>query len=135
VNVDSGFDGRTARIEMIALIDVVFLLLVFFIYAMLSMVVQRGVDVVLPGVEGQTAPEGLVITLDRENRLYFEEQRLDLDQIVRRIAARRIAARYEQEQVLIRGDARADLGIAVELLSALREQGVERVSFQVEPQP
>ena len=135
MNVDSGFDGRTARIEMIALIDVVFLLLVFFIYAMLSMVVQRGVDVVLPGVEGQTAPEGLVITLDRENRLYFEEQRLDLDQIVRRIAARRIAARYEQEQVLIRGDARADLGIAVELLSALREQGVERVSFQVEPQP
>ncbi len=36
------------RIEMIPLIDVVFLILVFMIYAMLSMVIHRGFKVELP---------------------------------------------------------------------------------------
>jgi biopolymer transport protein ExbD len=40
--------GRKTRIEMIPLIDIVFLLLVFFIYTMLSMAVHRGLPVILP---------------------------------------------------------------------------------------
>ena len=39
---------KKARIEMLPLIDIVFLLLVFFIYAMLSMAVHRGLPVELP---------------------------------------------------------------------------------------
>ena len=41
-------ERRKGRIEMIPLIDIVFLLLVVFIYAMLSMAVHRGLPVVLP---------------------------------------------------------------------------------------
>ena len=37
----------TTRVEMLPLIDIVFLLLVFFIYAMLSMAVHRGMDCLL----------------------------------------------------------------------------------------
>ena len=40
--------AKKARIEMLPLIDIVFLLLVFFIYTMLSMAVHRGLPVVLP---------------------------------------------------------------------------------------
>ena len=39
---------KKPRIEMLPLIDIVFLLLVFFIYAMLSMAVHRSLPVVLP---------------------------------------------------------------------------------------
>ena len=39
---------QPARIEMLPLIDIVFLLLVFFIYAMLSMAVHRGLQLDLP---------------------------------------------------------------------------------------
>ncbi len=39
---------KTARIEMMPIIDIVFLLLVFFIYAMLSMAVHRGMVLDLP---------------------------------------------------------------------------------------
>ena len=35
-------ENKSARIELIPLIDIIFLLLVFFIYSMLSMVVYRG---------------------------------------------------------------------------------------------
>ena len=39
---------KRARIEMIPLIDVVFLLLIFFIYTMLSMTIHKGIPVLLP---------------------------------------------------------------------------------------
>lgn len=44
-----GNQHKPARIEMLPLIDIVFLLLVFFIYAMLSMAVHHGLDLKLPG--------------------------------------------------------------------------------------
>ena len=42
------FGSKKPRIEMLPLIDIVFLLLVFFIYAMLSMAVHRSLPVSLP---------------------------------------------------------------------------------------
>ncbi len=39
---------RQPRVEMLPLIDIVFLLLIFFIYAMLSMAVHRGLNLNLP---------------------------------------------------------------------------------------
>jgi len=46
---------KAARIEMMPIIDIVFLLLVFFIYAMLSMAVHRGMVLDLP--ESSTATQ------------------------------------------------------------------------------
>ncbi|MGE5310719.1 MAG: ExbD/TolR family protein, partial [Nitrospirota bacterium] len=46
--------SRRGRIEMVPLIDCMFLLLVFFIYSMLSMVLHRGIKIDLP--EARTAP-------------------------------------------------------------------------------
>ncbi len=47
MKLDYGVE-RKARIEMLPLIDIVFLLLVVFIYTMLSMSVHRGLEVCLP---------------------------------------------------------------------------------------
>ena len=49
MKVPSGYLGiKKPRIEMLPLIDIVFLLLIFFIYAMLSMAVHRSLPVFLP---------------------------------------------------------------------------------------
>jgi biopolymer transport protein ExbD len=132
MRIDSGFGGKRARIEMIALIDVVFLLLVFFIYAMLSMTVFRGLDLELPRARGATQSEVILVTLDRDNRLIAEERVMDPAQIVSWAMTRHSQSGLP---VLIRGDREADLGVAVELLSALQEAGLAAVSFQVEGSP
>ena len=129
MRVDSGFARKRARIEMIALIDVVFLLLVFFIYAMLSMTVFRGLELNLPRAEGSVQRDAIIVTLDRENILTAEGRTMEADQIVTWAMAEH---RRTGLPVLIRGDREADLGIALELLAALREAGLEAVSFQVE---
>jgi biopolymer transport protein ExbD len=129
VKVESGFGRKRARIEMIALIDVVFLLLVFFVYAMLSMTVFRGLELDLPRAEGRVQREVISVTLDRNNRLIADDRVMEQDQVVSWAMAKHSQTGLP---VLIRGDRQADLGVAVELLAELRHQGLESVSFQVE---
>ena len=63
---------RRARIEIVPVIDVVFLLLVFFMMASLSMTVYRGLPVNLPrastGTEARS--ESAAITVTREGETY-----------------------------------------------------------------
>jgi len=127
MKVVTGYENRRPRIEMIALIDVVFLLLVFFIYAMLSMSVEHGLPVRLPRAAGQKQERSLILTLDAQNRLY-----LDKRPIAPQDLPRLLAAEDPELPVLIRGDAGADLGAALKLLETLRDLGKEAVSFQVE---
>lgn len=57
------YSTRPARIEMLPLIDIVFLLLVFFIYAMLSMTVHQGMQLDLPESSQATKTEETPLTL------------------------------------------------------------------------
>jgi biopolymer transport protein ExbD len=133
MQLTSGYETRKARIEMVPLLDVVFLLLVFFIYAMLSMSVYRGVHVTLPSATGE--PEGraelVTITVTADNEIMINETFYSLDEAVR-IAAHESAG---SDKVLIYGDRSADLGVAMELLSKLRNEGVAAVSFLVKKPP
>ena len=130
MRLDSGYDQTRARVEMVPLIDCMFLLLVFFMYAMVTMTVHRGIRVSLPGGTGQreqTAP--VMITVDAGNRLRIGDRVVTLDEAVAEAATR---AGGGEAPVLIGGDRAADLGVALELLSRLKERGVRSVSFLVE---
>ncbi len=133
MHLTSGYESRSARIEIVPLIDVVFLLLVFFIYAMLSMTVYRGLRVSLPQGVGQTEDlETLVIAIAEDNTLWIDQTPVTLAEAVTRAQARITDVPLP---VLISGDRQADLGVSIELLSALRQGGIESVSFQVKVEP
>ncbi len=117
------------RVELLPLLDVMFLLLVFFIFAMLTMVVHRGVEVALPGAataELDTQP-AIHISIDAEGRISFEGEPVSIEALPARVASVRSSA--DERPVFIRGDRRADLGIALSVLDALRGAGIEQVSF------
>ncbi len=129
----SGYESRRGRIEIVPLIDVVFLLLVFFIYAMLSMTVYRGLRVSLPRAGGEIENlDTLVIAIGPNNALWIGETPVTVAEAV---ALARSRVGVSAQPVLISGDRRAELGASIELLAALREAGVEAVSFQVREAP
>jgi biopolymer transport protein ExbD len=129
MQVTTGFEDRRARIEIVPLIDVVFLLLVFFVYVMLSMVMYRGVRVNLPSAAGVTENlRTIIIAVSAENEISIDGDVVDIREAVVRAAERVKEVDYP---VLISGDKAADLGVAIELLSALRGAGISSVSFQV----
>jgi len=128
MRLSSGYEEKRARVEMLPLIDVVFLLLVFFIYAMLSMVLHRGLKVDLPSAGSSSIEQSdyIAITIDADNNLFLNKEPTNIDGL----AARVLALRGEETKpVFINGDQKADLGLAIELLDDLKQAGIEEVSF------
>jgi biopolymer transport protein ExbD len=128
MRLSCGYETRKARVEMLPLIDVVFLLLVFFIYAMLSMVVHHGLKIELPSAGTAVVEKNdyIDITIDAENHLYLNRLPVEFDELPGRVLELRGAG---MKPVFINGDQTADLGIAIELLDMLKRYGIEEVSF------
>jgi len=125
----TGYENKKARIEMVPLIDVVFLLLVFFIYAMFSMSVHHALRVSLPAASGfAEKPRNIQITLTESNILWINGKIVEMDQCVKHAAQ---LSKATARSVMISGDRKADLGIGIELLSRLKDAGVKSVAFEV----
>ena len=125
---------RGARLEMTSLMDVMFLVLVFFIYCIFDMTVHRGLKVDLPRGEGQLEKgERIVITITAENALQVNGKETAREAILSKV--KNLAAAKVEVPVIISGDRRASLGTGIELLAELKAAGIEKVSFQVSGQP
>ena len=119
---------------MTPLMDVMFLVLVFFIYCIFDMAVHRGLKVELPNAEG--APEKgerIVITVKADDTMQLNGMDLAKDEIVARV--KDLSAVKMKLPVLISGDRKSSLGVGIELLSELKAAGVEKASFQVTGKP
>lgn len=131
MRLSSGYEAKKARVEMLPLIDVVFLLLVFFIYAMVSMVVHHGIKVDLPkaGTAAMERDDYISITLNADNQLFLNSEPAKAETIATQVVALRGDS---SRPVFIEGDHKADLGLAIELLDDLKKVGVEEISFSCE---
>ncbi len=114
--------------------DVMFLVLVFFIYSIFDMAVHRGLRVDLPAAAGSAEPdERIVITLRPDDTFQFNGIEVTRPEILARIDTLR--REKVTLPVLIAGDRKASLGAGVELLAALKSAGVADVAFQVSGEP
>jgi biopolymer transport protein ExbD len=122
-----------ARFEMIPVMDIMFLMLVFFVYAMLTMVVNRGLAVELPpaGAQALERAETLTITVTAANDLMVDEQPVTLATVAD--AVRQRLAQQPKASVVISGDRSSDLGVSLGVLDRLRAAGVHAVSFRTAP--
>ncbi len=115
---------------MTSLMDVMFLVLVFFIYSIFDMAVHRGLKVELPRTAGaEEKGERIVITIRGDDSLQINGVDHSRAEVVDRV--RELAAVGMKFPVLISGDRRSSLGSGIELLGELKAAGIEKVSFQV----
>ena len=125
---------RGARLEMTSLMDVMFLVLVFFIYCIFDMTVHKGLKVDLPNAAGADEKgERVVLTIGPDDALQFNGET-----VTREAALAKVKDLYAADMklpVLISGDRKSSLGTGIELLSELKAAGVEKVSFQVSGKP
>jgi len=124
---------RGVRLEMTALLDVMFLVLVFFIYSIFDMTMHRGVKVDLPGAKGaEEKGERVVVTILPDDSLQLDGEALARPELLARVAALLAEApEGEKPAVIVSGDRAASLGTGISLLAELKNLGVARVSFQV----
>ena len=118
-----------ARFEMTPLLDVVFLLIVFFLYAIVRMHVSPAVRVDLPETAaGPEAPRDVaVLTLAEGGGVWVGDEAAADDAA----AVAMLAAGAEGPRpVLVRCDKAVPVGRALEMLSRLEEAGLRDVAFE-----
>ena len=99
----------------VPLVDVIFLLLIFFVLCS-SFVQVSAISIKLPSVKGQlTSAEKLVVTIDKNDKYYFNDQVMDLKTLKEQLA--RIATKYQVESIIVRADKDALHGVVTNVLS------------------
>jgi len=115
---------------MTSLMDVMFLVLVFFIYCIFDMAVHRGVKVDLPSAAGvEEKGERVVVSILPDDSLQLNGIAATRGEIVAKVKA--LCEAIGCSRVIISGDRSSSLGAGIELLAELKSAGVEKVSFQV----
>ncbi len=126
---------KAPRVEIIPLIDVVFLLLVVFIFSMMAMTIHKGIRVDLPraATADLNKENYFAVTLTADGAIF-----VDLDQVTAGgLTARVAAARSENDKVRVFVNAHRNVphGKVVEVLDGIRAGGVTAVSIQTEGAP
>ena len=118
---------KKARIDMIPLMDSIFLLLVFFVYAMITMVVQQGLPVNLPAASSAEVQEipPIAITITADGQYFINQE-----------PVANLQARLEQQNpetpIIIQADTKAQHGQVIQVLDVLRQEAFKKVSFETQ---
>ncbi len=131
----------TTRVEMLPLIDIVFLLLVFFIYAMLSMAVHRGMEVELP-VSANAVPEkdsNFSVTVryvgEGDNQVFVDEVLVELNrlaEVLKEMSGNGKEGMEKEQGVLLFADRQVDYQGLFKVLDQINKAGLSRVSLQAD---
>ena len=126
---------KKPRIEMLPLIDIVFLLLVFFIYAMLSMAVHHSLPVSLPvssATEIQTEVN-LTITVKDNGEIFLDNERVSQDELQTFLQK---VKQKETDNKSVQVDLFADEALSYQelyrVLDIIRTAGISNVSLQAD---
>ena len=134
MKVPRGYLGiKKPRIEMLPLIDIVFLLLVFFIYAMLSMAVHRSLPVFLPvSSTAEIHTElNLTVTVNKTGEIFLDDTNVSLEELQAVLLKKTLeAADTKAVQVDLFADKALSYQELYRVLDIIRNAGISNVSLQ-----
>ncbi len=117
-------------LDMTAMVDVVFLLLVFFLLTSTS--IQHSLDIDLPDTRsGVTqAAKPLVVTIYPDETLVIGQEAVPWDRLGETLQARLAAS--PERALTIEADRRAPFGLFARVLDAAKQAGAEQISLATE---
>lgn len=121
---------RKPRIELIPLLDMIFLVLVSFIYTFLAMAIQKGIPVRLPFAQSsvEDKKEHIVITITRDNDIYINKQKTPGALLISKLKEYKIS--NPEIKAFLNADKNVIYDKIVEVLDSIRRSGIEKVSLE-----
>jgi biopolymer transport protein ExbD len=119
-----------ARIEMIPLIDVIFLLLVAFIFMTMSMVVHKGIPIDLPQSSTSIVDkkEFVSISIRADGKVFLEKDEVTLDNLLSVLTSR--YREFPEMKVIIMGDRKTSYERIISVMDVVRKSGIVSLSLE-----
>src|SRR5664280_842340 len=127
--------GRTqtslADINVTPLVDVVLVLLIIFMVT--APILQSGIEVAIPHTRTvkEITEERLVITIDRQQRVFLNNQPVNLKQIGAQLHEK--IRDPEGQSVFVRADENVPFGAFATVMDAVKQSGITNVSIVTQP--
>lgn len=123
---------RGPRIEMLPLIDIVFLLLVFFIYAMLSMAVHRSLPIALPksGTTEVDTRTSIAVSVTLNGLVYVDKVPTELSDLEGLL--RNKSETEKDTGVQVFADRLVEYQRLFMVLDSIKRSGISKISLQAE---
>ncbi len=125
---------ETTSVNLTPMIDVVFLLVIFFMVATKFTEVERSIDIELPTTAqaGEATPPAKprTVSVFADGHVELDKQSVTLDQLTQQLS--QATAQSDDVQVVIEGDARCPFQHIAAAMAACREARVAELSVPVE---
>ena len=119
--------------NLVSMIDVLFLLIIFFMLSAQFTEIERSIALEVPAVSGggalSSAPEKRVVNVDRSGEITLDREVVTLDQLTERLADAR--QQYSDLGVLVRGDGSGPFQNVAEVLNACKLAGINELAISV----
>ena len=115
------FEEDFPQINILPMIDIIFVILSFFIISSLYLVRLETIPVNLPNAEtaNQEKDSVIVITLDLEDRIFIDEKLLDISLVNNEILSK--IKNTNNRKIIIRADKNVKYGQVISILDILRK--------------
>ncbi|MFW0884283.1 ExbD/TolR family protein [Candidatus Acidulodesulfobacterium sp. H_13] len=132
MKLTQGQEIKKARIELVPMIDIMFFLLVFFIFVTLSMVHQKGLNVHLPKSSQGSAIKmhNFVVTLKKNGSIFLNKEKTNFKGLPALLKQRVV---NKKDLIVINGDEGIYLKRVVKTINIIKKDGFLRVSIAVNP--
>ncbi len=129
MNFGNDNNEQQPRVELTSLVDVVFLLVLFFAVTTTFPKTPAGVKIKLPKMKNVAAekPQSpLEIFIDKDGKIYYKNAKITTEKL------KEIIKRDKKKTVIVDADARTSHGEVMKVLDFLKGSGVERILIAAE---
>lgn len=120
-------------INVTPLVDVMLVLLIIFMVT--APMMMQGVEVDLPETTTKsikTKEEPLFLSITKEQKLFLEEDRIELEALERKIQT---ISKYRRDKgILLRADREVAYGFVIRVIASLKRAGIDKVGMITEPE-
>ncbi len=121
------------HLDIAPLIDIVFLLLIFFMLTA-HFIVQPGIEITLPAAKTATMEEieDIVVFISREDEIFLNDQQINIEDLRPALEAKLEVS--QKKTVILKADEKVNLGLAVKIMDIARQAEAKGlvISTQIE---
>ena len=128
-------DGRTqtalAEINMVPFIDIVLVLLIIFMIT--APVIQSGIEVNVPKTQvvRELSEEKLVVTIDKEQKLYLQNEAVNVNALAGKVREKLLDP--TRQSIYLRADESVPWGTVTTVMDFLNRSGITNIVVVTQP--